>query len=93
MFWESVLPKALGKCFEQRLPKALRNSKPAATSVKEVQSRIANRKTKRCTVGLEIHPDKCINEILGNNGGGKRRVARRACWCLFCWSSSFVYDD
>ena len=85
MFWESVL--------EQRLPKALRNSRLAATSVKEVQSRIANRKTKRCTVGLEIHPGKCLNEIPGNNGGGKRRVAR-GCegFCLICFSSSIVYD-
>ena len=85
MFWESVL--------EQRLPKALRNSKLALTMVKEVQSRIADRKTKRCTIGLEIHPDKCINEIPGNNSGSKRRVARGCSWCAACWNAALVYDD
>jgi hypothetical protein len=87
MFWESVL--------EQRLPRGLRNSKLASTTVKEVQSRIAGRKTKSCTVGLEIHPDRCINEIPGGNSISKRRVARavRCSWCLFCWNAAIVYND
>ena len=85
MFWESVL--------EQRLPKALRNSKLASTMVKEVQNRIADRKTKHCTVGLEIHPDKCINEIPGNNSGSKRRVARGCSWCLLCFNAALVYNN
>jgi hypothetical protein len=86
MFWESVL--------EQRLPKGLRNSKLASTTVKEVQSRIAGRKTKSCTVGLEIHPGRCINEIPGGNSVSKRRVARRCSWwCFFCRSATVVYDD
>jgi hypothetical protein len=87
MFWESIL--------EQRLPKGLRNSKLASTTVKEVQSRIGDRKTKSCTVGLEIHPNRCAKEFPGGNNVSKRRMARGVCgwWCFFCWSATVVYDD
>ena len=83
MFWEGVL--------EQRLPKELQASKLSQTTVKEVQTRIAGRDTKQCTVGLEIHPKGCLTK----SGDGKsKRVARGCGWiCIFCWSASILYED
>ncbi|XP_028402204.1 uncharacterized protein LOC114525180 [Dendronephthya gigantea] len=82
MFWEGVL--------EQRLPEKLKNLKIFSTTVKEIQNRIAGRKTKECTVGLEIHPDRCQK-----SSGSKRRVARgcTADWCFICWSAAIVYGN
>ena len=80
-FWEGVL--------KQRMPEKLHASRLSAITVKEVQNRIIGRKTKSCTVGLEIHPNRCSKET------GKSRVSKRgakACeWCLICWSSSIRY--
>ena len=83
-FWEGIL--------EQRLPKPLRNPRLTSTMVKEVQRRIADRKTKRCTVGLEIHPNKCSHEIPSNNGVGKRRMRRGCNRCFLCFNSKVEYD-
>ncbi|XP_028402228.1 uncharacterized protein LOC114525207 [Dendronephthya gigantea] len=81
MFWEGIL--------EQRLPEKLKNLRILSTTVKEIQNRISDRKTKECTVGLEIHPDRCLK-----SSGSKRRVARGCTgWCLFCWNAAIVYDN
>jgi hypothetical protein len=79
MFWEGVL--------EQRMPKELKNTKVLSTSVKEVQSRITGRKTKSCTVMLEIHPNKCLlktpNSDVSKRAAGVKRGCSWGCsWCL-----------
>ncbi|CAB4043360.1 Hypothetical predicted protein, partial [Paramuricea clavata] len=58
MFWEGVL--------EKRMPEELQASKLSSTSVKEVKSRIAGRKTKSCMIILEIHPNRCLKKMSGN---------------------------
>ena len=84
MFWEGVL--------EQRLPELLKASKLSKTTVKEVQSRITGRKTKSCTVGLEIHPNRCLKNRASD--GKRKRSAGHCNWfCLFCWASSIRYAD
>ena len=84
-FWEGIL--------EQRLPKPLRNPRLTSTMVKEVQRRIADRKTKRCTVGLEIHPDRFLDEIPGNTDGvSKRRVQKGSSWCGICIKCKVEYE-
>ncbi|XP_028402246.1 uncharacterized protein LOC114525219 [Dendronephthya gigantea] len=80
MFWEGVL--------EQRLPEKLKNLKIFSTTVKEIQNRIAGRKTKECTVGLEIHPGRCLK-----SSGSKRRVARACNGCGICWGAAIVYGN
>ena len=84
-FWESVL--------EQRMPEELQASKLSSTTVKEVQRRIAGRQTKKCTVGLEVHHNRCLKKSKADNGVSKRGV--RGCnWsCRFCWGASIQYDD
>jgi hypothetical protein len=83
-FWEGIL--------EQRLPKKLMNSQIFSTTVKEVESRISGRKTKSCTVGLEIHPGRCSKKALDN--GVSKRTASKGCWvCIGCSSATIVYDD
>ena len=77
-FWERVL--------EQRLPEKLKRSKIFSTTVKEVQDRISGKKTKECTVGLEIHPNQCHR-----SSGSKRRVARGCGFCFICSSAAIVY--
>ena len=81
MFWEGVL--------EQRMPKELQASKLSQTTVKEVQSRFADRDTKQCTVGLEIHPDRCLTK--SDNQVVSKRVARGCSWCALCWSAAILY--
>ncbi|XP_028402183.1 uncharacterized protein LOC114525161 isoform X1 [Dendronephthya gigantea] len=66
MFWEGVL--------EQRLPEKLKNLRILSTTVREVQNRIAGRKTKQCTVGLEIHPDR------NRKSSGSKRSMAGNCW-------------
>ena len=66
-FWESVL--------EQRMPEKLQASKLSSITVKEVQRRIAGRQTKKCTVGLEIHPNRCLKKSKADNGVSKRGVS------------------
>ena len=78
MFWESIL--------EQRMSKKFADSKIFSTTVKEVKSRITGRKTKDCTVMLEIHPNKCSANT-PDNSVSKRRLNR---WCLFCWACNAV---
>ncbi len=75
MFWEGVL--------EQRLPKKLKVS----TTVKEVQSRITGRKTKSCTVGLEIHTNRFSDKTVGN-GESKRTASGHGCNAWWCSSQS-----
>ena len=86
MFWESIL--------DQRLPEKLRNSKITSTVVKEVKSRITGRKTKSCTVMVEIHPNRCLASAASGNSVSKR--SKRA-WCgLICFVCKGVviaYDD
>jgi hypothetical protein len=87
MFWEGVL--------EKRLPEELKNSKILSTTQKEVQSRIANRKTKSCTVMLEIHPNKCLVKT-PDNGVSKRAFGQRKdgnwCWdCNWCSGVAIAY--
>jgi hypothetical protein len=87
--WERVL--------EQRLPKELSESGIFSKTVKEVQSRIIGRKTKSCTVILEIHPGQCRNKNRGKTVS--KRAARgcgwwsKCCRCSFCNSASIVYDN
>ena len=82
-FWESVL--------EQRLPEKLQASKLSLTTVKEVKRRIAGRQTKKCTVGLEVHPNRCL-EKSSDNGVSKRGTRRRRCsWCLLCFNAAIQY--
>ena len=83
MFWESVL--------EQRMPKKLPGSKIFSTVGKEVRSRIDGRKTKRCTVGLEIHPREGFKKIV-DSGMSKRGAADAMAhwWCAY---SSIQYRD
>ena len=81
MFWESVL--------EQRLPEELKVSKLSSTTVKEVNSRIAGRRTKSCTVGLEIHQNRCLRK--SSNNGVSKRGARKCSWCLLCFNASIQY--
>jgi hypothetical protein len=85
MFWEGVL--------EQRMPEKLQASKLSSATVKEVQRRVVGRKTKSCTVMLEIHSNRCLNKTPDN--GVSKRGARRGCgwWCLFCWSASIQYGN
>ena len=83
-FWERIL--------EQRLPEKLQSSKLSSATVKEVQRRIAGRKTKSCTVMLEIHSNRCLKKIPDN--GVSKRGARGCSWgCLFCWAASIQYDN
>ena len=87
-FWESVL--------EQRMPEELQASKLSATTVKEVQRRIAGRQTKGCMVMLEIHPNQCVKKGSVDNGVSKRGTARNICmhiYCMFCWAASIQYDN
>ena len=79
MFWEGVL--------EQRLPERLGSSKIFSTTVKEVRDRISGRKTKECTVGLEIHPDRWLK-----SSKSKRRLAKSSSWCGVCLSAAIVYE-
>ncbi|CAB4040135.1 Hypothetical predicted protein [Paramuricea clavata] len=81
MFWEGIL--------EQRLPEELQASKLSSTIVKEVKSRIAGRKTKSCTVMLEIHPKRCLKKIPDN--GVSKRTAHQCNWCLICFAASIRY--
>ena len=83
-FWESVL--------EQRMPEKLQASKLSSTTVKEVQRRIAGRQTKKCTVGLEIHPNRCLKKSKADNGVSKRGV-RGCSWGAACWNASIQYDN
>jgi hypothetical protein len=85
MFWEGVL--------EQRMPEELQASKLSSTTVKEVKSRIAGRKTKSCMIMLEIHPNRCLKKMSGNGVG--KRAAARGCnsWCGLCWGASIRYAD
>jgi hypothetical protein len=85
MFWEGVL--------EKRMPEELQASKLSSTTVKEVKSRIAGRKTKSCTVMLEIHPNRCLKKMSGN--GVSKRAATRGCngGCGICWGASIRYAD
>ncbi len=87
--WERVL--------EQRLPGKLKTMDIFSKIVKEVQSRIAGRKTKRCTVILEVHPGQCRKKSEGKNVS-KRAAAKRCGWtsrccgCNLCFGTSIVYD-
>ena len=83
-FWERVL--------EQRLPKELKSSKLASTIVKEMESRTTGRKTKSCTVGLEIHPNRCSRKSTDNKKS-KRSTARICILCRFCFKGSVSYAD
>ena len=80
-FWERVL--------EQRLPKELKASKLSSTTVKEVKSRIAGRRAKSCTVGLEVHPNRCLRK--NSNNGVSKRGAAGCKWCLICFNASIQY--
>ena len=80
-FWESIL--------EQRMPKELRASKLSSTSVKEVNNLIAGRRTKSCTVGLEMHPNRCLKRSAYN--GVSKRGARGCSWCGACWRGSIQF--
>ena len=71
-FWESVL--------ERNLPMKFRNSKIASTIVKEVKSRLTNRKTNSCTVMLEIHPRGLLVNT-PNHLVSKRSERTRHWWC------------
>ena len=78
--WERVL--------EERMPVELRRSKIFSKTVKEVESRITGRKTKSCTVGLEVHPDRCLKKIpdyrVGKKGSQCRRIGGSCCNCQWC---------
>ena len=78
MFWESVL--------EQRLPEELRSSKRTSTIVKEIRSRIDDRKTKGCTVGLEIHLHPGSSD-----GQSKRGIATSSAGHWWCRYASIKY--
>jgi hypothetical protein len=89
--WERVL--------EQRLPEELSESGIFSKTVKEVQSRIIGRKTKSCTVALEIHPSQCRNKTDRGKTVSKRAAGKR-CWinccnggCNSCSSVSILYDN
>ena len=82
MFWESVL--------EQRMPEKLHASKLSTITVKEVQNRIVGRKTKSCTVGLEIHPNRCLRKNYSNKLS-KRSAAKDCNDCGICWGASIQY--
>ncbi|XP_028402083.1 uncharacterized protein LOC114525074 [Dendronephthya gigantea] len=62
-FWEGVL--------EHHLPEEFRSLKLTSKIMKEIESRIKGRKTKSCTLGLEIHLLPGSNEARN-----KRNVAR-----------------
>ena len=85
MFWEGVL--------EQRIPQALKNSKIFSTTHKEIQSRVSGRKTKSCTVGLEIHPNRCLKKT-ADGDVSKRESTKRNCWlCYWCYQAAIMYND
>lgn len=87
MFWERVL--------EKRMPELLASNISSIT-VKELQDHIAGRQTKSCTVGLEIHPNRCLKKV-GNNGVEKRTTSggegtAKDCRCfMFCSRASIQY--
>jgi hypothetical protein len=85
MFWEGVL--------EQRMPEKLQASKLSSTTAKEVQRRIAGRKTKSCTVMLEIHPNRCLKK--NSNNGVSKRSSAKGCngGCFICFGASIQYDN
>ena len=83
MFWEGVL--------EKRMPKELQASKLSQITVKEVEKRIAGRDTKQCTVGLEIHLNRCLTK---SDNDGKSKRAARGCsngFCLICFTAAISY--
>ncbi|XP_028402225.1 uncharacterized protein LOC114525204 [Dendronephthya gigantea] len=80
MFWEGIL--------EQRLPEKLKSLRILSTTVKEIQNRIAGRKTKECTVGLEIHLDR-----RRKSSGSKRSIAGGRGCIGICWSAAIVYGN
>ena len=84
MFWESVL--------EQRMPEELQASKLSSTTVKEVNSRIADRHTKSCTVMLEIHPNQCLRKSADNRVSKRGALWCSPVFCLICWGASVQYD-
>ena len=69
----------------------LQASKLSQITVKEVQNRIAGRDTKQCTVGLEIHPNRCSKT--NDNDGKSKRVARGCILHLFCWTASISFKN
>ena len=82
MYWESILSK--------RLPKKFTNPKIILDTVKEVESRIIGRKTKSCTVILEVHPKSCKAHTAKNDVS--KREARWPCWiCRICFSARIAY--
>lgn len=92
MFWESVL--------QQRLPKKLRESNIFMKTVKEVESRIKDRKTMTCKIGLEIHvnPNRCLIRKTADKDGNIKRGLRRGCCnfftcCNSCSSATIIYAD
>ena len=84
-YWEEILAK--------RLPKGWK--KWSLKTVKEVKRRIAGRKTKQCTFGLEIHPNRgCPQPDQSNKK--KRALGRcgpwsHCCRCYYCSASSIRY--
>ena len=88
--WEKVL--------EKRMPKEIRNSKIFSITVKEIRERIVARKTKSCTVGLEIHPHRCDQKRAKGNVS-KRAAGKRCGWwsrcclCSLCSRASIVFDN
>ena len=85
------------RVLEQRLPGKLKTMDIFSKTVKEVQSRIAGRKTKRCAVILEVHPGQCRKKSKGKNVS-KRAVRgcgwwSKCCGCRICSSASIVYGS
>lgn len=74
MVWESIL--------EQRLPEKLRNSKIFSTTVKEIESRIAGRKTRRCTIIVELRPIGLVNSSDVNSVS--KRGYPKGCFLWWC---------
>jgi uncharacterized protein YxeA/NAD-dependent dihydropyrimidine dehydrogenase PreA subunit len=71
--WQRVL--------KERMPGALKMTDIFSKSVKEVEIRIAGRKTKRCAVMLEVHPGRCLKK---SHEKSKRAAAKRCGWWIKC---------
>ena len=81
------------KLLKQRIPGLDSNGlKLGKTFVREIKTRVNNRGTKYCKIGLEIHLSRCPRQPVTSANRLTKRSSQRGChWCIICFNAKIVY--